>query len=65
METQVKTGINTVQVSYRLPLKLVARLRKISERLRKQETFPRQGPSQTDIVIHGIELALQKLERNS
>jgi hypothetical protein len=56
MDAQLKT----VQVSYRLPLQLVARLRQLA---RNRRRWP-PGPSQTDIVIHGIEMALRKLEQD-
>lgn len=49
----------TVQVSYRLPTHLVARLRHAT---RNRRSWP-PGPSQTDIVAQGIELMLRKLEK--
>lgn len=52
------TTSKTVQVSFRLPHELVERLRDISN----VDVWP-PPPSQTDIVIRGIEHVLKTLEK--
>jgi hypothetical protein len=50
----------TVSVSYRLPMQLVVRLRQATRNSKRAWPPP---PSQTALVIEGIELMLRKLER--
>lgn len=52
------TTSKTVQVSFRLPHELVERLRDISN----VDVWP-PPPSQTDIVIRGIERVLGEMEK--
>lgn len=52
----VKNG--TIQVSFRLPRHLVKRMREITE----VSSWP-PPPSQTDIVVRGIEQVLRTLEK--
>jgi len=51
-----KQPITTTQVSYRLPTDLVERMRDISA----MDGWP-PPPSQTEIVVRGIEIVLEKL----
>jgi hypothetical protein len=48
----------TTQVSFRLPRRLVERMREASS----VRCWP-PPPSQTEIVVHGVELVLEKLAK--
>jgi hypothetical protein len=50
---------NRAQVSFRLPMQLLKRLRQVT---RGRRQWPPSGPSQTDLIARGIELALLELE---
>ena len=56
----VSNTSKTVQVSFRLPHELADRLREASS----EKTWP-PPPSQTDIVIKGIEHVLRTLEKRN
>jgi hypothetical protein len=54
----VNRDSQTVQVSFRLPRRLVKRMQEVS----KAQSWP-PPPSQTEIVTHGVELVLEKLAK--
>ena len=58
MSNMVSNTSKTVQVSFRLPHELVERLREITA----ERAWP-PPPSQTEIVIRGVEHVLKTLER--
>jgi hypothetical protein len=51
-------NVGTIQVSFRLPVQLVERMRDVSTRA----SWP-PPPSQTDLVIQGLRIVLDELER--
>ena len=58
MSNAVSNTSKTIQVSFRLPHELVERLREASA----ERAWP-PPPSQTEIVIRGVEHVLKTLER--